>query len=263
MPTAPSLRDLQHELEAIFSLGGEADPADRLAEAAGRLPIGGDDRLTPADRLGIYTGMIFVRIRDAIAEDFPATRIALGDDAWEDLIARYLRAHPTDHPDLRLAPRHLPGFLRATGPGPLADLAELEWTLMDSFTAADSTALRAATLAELAPDAWPDMLVRATPSLRLLSPRSDVDRNRRRLLDGGEVELRPTSPFALRVWRRDLRVFHKRTDALEHGALELVRSGVTFADLCAWLADHDEGDPSEAAVRLLQLWLADELLVAP
>ncbi len=263
MTTTPSLRDLQHELETLFSIGGETDHADRLADAAGRLPIGGDDRLAPADRLGIYTGMIFVRIRDAIAEDFPATRTALGDDAWEDLIARYLRAHPTDHPDLRLAPRHLPGFLRATGPGPLAELAELEWALMESFTAADSTVLRATTLADLAPDAWPEMLVRATPSLRLLTPRSDVDRNRRRLLDGEEVELRPTSPYALRVWRRDLRVFHKRIDPLEHGALQLLRSGVTFADLCAWLADHDESDPSEVAVRLLQAWLADELLVAP
>lgn len=263
MPTAPSLRDLQRELETLFSLGGEADHADRLRDTAPRLPIGGDDRLTPADRLGIYTGMIFVRIRDAIAEDFAATRTALGDDAWNELIARYLRAHPTHHADLRLAPRHLPEFLRATAPGPLADLAELEWALMESFTAEDSTPLRATALANLAPDAWPEMLVRASPSLRLLHPHSDVDRNRRRLLDREAVELGPTAPFALRVWRRDLRVFHKRIDAVERGALELARSGVTFADLCAWLADHGDGDPSQAAVRLLHVWLADELLVAP
>ena len=231
MPTAPSLRDLQRELETLFSLGGEADHADRLRDAAPRLPIGGDDRLTPADRLGIYTDMIFVRIRDAIAEDFAATRAALGDDAWNELIARYLRAHPTDHPDLRLAPRHLPEFLRATAPGPLADLAELEWALMESFTAEDSTPLRATALANLAPDAWPEMLVHASPSLRLLHPHSDVDRNRRRLLDREAVELGPTAPFALRVWRRDLRVFHKRAvvvgrdqpDARRRAALDLVQ----------------------------------------
>ncbi len=261
MANAPSLRELQHELETLFSLGGSPGYARRLEAATDQLPIGGDERLPPADRLGIYTQMIFVRIRDAIAEDFQATQTALGEADWDDLIARYLQAHPTTHPDLRLAPRHLPAFLRKNGPPGLADLADLEWALMESFTSADATILQASTLQSLPTEAWPEVLLRAIPSLRILTPSSDADRNRRQLLDGDSPELRPTTPFGLRLWRRELRVFQKRVDEPELGALMLIQNGISFADLCAWLEDHQDDEPSEAAVRLLQTWLADELLI--
>jgi hypothetical protein len=40
--------------------------------------------------------------------------------------------------------------------------------------------------------------------------------------------------------------------------------GVGFAELCAWLGDEARAeDPASAAMRLLALWLEDELLVAP
>ncbi len=263
MSAAPSLRELQHRLEELLSLGGLPDYEARLDAATGALPIGGDARLSPAARLGVYTGMIFVRIRDAVAEDFAATAAVVGDQRWDALMARYLEAHPTDHPDLRLAGRHLPAYLRETEAVPLADLAQLEWALIDSFTAAPATVLRTEDLQQLAPEAWPALELRAVPSLRLLTASSASDQNRRTLLDGESVELESTGPLALRIWRRELRVFHKRIEAFEHEALALVSTGVTFADLCTWIDQNDQGeDASQQAVHLLQSWLADELLIA-
>lgn len=264
MPDAPSLRELQHELEILFSSGGKAGDASGLTRAVGTLPVAGDERLSPAERVGIYTEMIFLRIRDAIAEDFAATFAALGDDAWDQLIADYLDAHPTDDPDLRMAGRHLPGFLRATRAAPVADLAALEWALLDSFTAASAPLLCPEHLHALAPDDWLTLEVRAIPSTRILAASSPCDDARRRLLDGETVPLEVAAPVTIRLWRRDLRVFQKRTDAFEHAALERAIGGIPFADLCAWIAEErPDEDASQLAVKLLQGWLADELLSSP
>ncbi|MDG2307238.1 MAG: putative DNA-binding domain-containing protein [Candidatus Binatia bacterium] len=260
MPDEPSLLDLQHQLESLFSLGGTPDYEGRLEADAPALPIRGDERLSAAERIGIYTAMIFARIRDAIAEDFWCTAQLLGDD-WEPLIARYLEAHPTRHADLRLAGRNLPAFVRATQRTPLADLADLEWALIDSFTAADAPILRAEALQALAPEAWPALALEAVPSLRLCRPTSSCDRTRRRMLEGEEAALESEEAFPLRIWRTEFRVFQKRIDEFEFGALKLVAGGTTFAELCTWIAEQETTEgPSEAAVRLLQLWLADELL---
>ena len=263
MPTAPTLLELQHRLEALLSLGGAPGFEADLERAAPALPITGDDRLTPPDRLAIYTRMIFVRIRDAVAEDFPATFATLGADAWEAIVARYLEAHPTNHPDLRLAGRFLPEFTRRTEASTLADLVALEWALADSFTAADAARLDAQTLQVLPVEAWPELPVRTVPSLRLLAPTSPADHARRDLLAGKATTLAPCDRFYLRVWRRELRVFLKRVDLLEHDGLQLASHGVSFAGLCAWISEREpERDAAEVAVGLLQTWLAEELLVA-
>lgn len=264
MSAGPTLLELQHDLERLFALGGEPGYEARLAEGALSLPVGGDDRLNPAARLEIYTSMIYVRIRDAIAEDFPATYAALGDEAWDDQMRAYLAEHPTDHPDLRMAGRHLPAFLRHTAAAPVADLADLEWALLDSFTSADTPVLQAETLQQLEPEEWPALALHPVPSLRLLAPSSASDHNRRSLLDGKTTALEPAESFDLRVWRRGLRVFQKRIDRFERAALTHITAGTTFSDLCAWISsERPEADPSELAVGLLQTWLADELLAHP
>lgn len=264
MSTAPTLRDLQHELERLLALGGDPDFRDELTHAAGRLPIAQDERLAASERLAIYTRMIFVRIRDAIAEDFPATYAALGDDAWETRIAAYLAAYPTDHPDLRLAARSLPKFFRETESSPLADLADLEWALADSFTARDASPLRAEALQSLAPEEWPRLRMMPVPSLRRLHANSAADANRKALLAGEALALEPTEPHRFRVWRRDFRVFVKKIDALESAALEAITPELSFADLCTWIAQREpDADPAQTAVALLQTWLRDEVLAEP
>lgn len=263
MPIPPSLLELQHRLESLLSLGGSADGARQLADAAPGLPIVGDDRLGAAERLDVYASAIFIRIRDAIAEDYPATHAALGPEDWGAQIARYVEAHPTDHPDLRMAGRHLPDFLRACGPAWVADLADLERSLAEAFTAANAAPLRTESVQALEPGAWPDLWVRAVPSLRVLLPTTPSDEIRRRLLDG-----KPAAPdeghcAPIRVWRRDLRVFQRRIEPLEERALRLLVAGVTFADLCDWIDEQDgERYASEIAVGLLTRWLGDELLAA-
>lgn len=270
MPRAPRLRELQHELETLLSLGGDPDCEQRLGRAAPSLPIRSDHRLDGAARLAIYAEMIFIRIRDAVTEDFPATRAAIesttGSDAWEPLLRAYLRVHPTSDPDLRRAGRDLPAYLRAACTGPAAwigDVAELEWALVRAFEAADAVPLAVADLEALPPEDWPALRLRAVPSLLLLEHAVPADTIHRRLVDGEPLPDPNEAGCRLRVWRQGFTVYQRRIEPIEQAALARVLHGTDFASLCEWLAERvPEGEASQTALRLLQSWLADELLAA-
>src|SRR3989338_7346292 len=127
-----------------------------------KLPIRGDDRLSSAERLTIYSRMYFLRILDSLKEDFPLVLETLGDDPFHHLIANYLRTHFPTHWSLRYAGREFPNFLKThplTKKLPyLADLARFEYALLDSFDAADAEVLKKVDLALLKPEKWSETI---------------------------------------------------------------------------------------------------------
>jgi hypothetical protein len=268
MPTPPPLRELQLRLRALIFDHGDGTPAAlaRLERAAAELPIRGDDRLSAGARLAIYAGMHFVRIRDVLAEDFPATRIAAGD-SFDRFVGSYLRAHPTDDPSLRRAGRHLGAFLErhpehARFPWQ-ADLAKLEWAMIEAFDALDQAVLTAETLQELAPEEWPGLAIEPVRSLRVLDCAFPVERIRTDLLEAGPPAAWEPEPTTLQVWRQGATVYHRRIGRPERRALERLGGGVPFAELCESLAaERSEAEAAGTVLTLLRAWLADELLVA-
>lgn len=278
--TSPSLAELQRRLACLISAPAPADDeARRVRQAeASALGIVGDDRLDAGGRTGIYAGMWFARIHDAVAEDYPATRLALGERGFADLLREYLAECPPSNPSLRHAGDRLArskALGRAPGaPAWLADLAAFEHAIVVSFDARDEPVLRGETLAGLAPPAWPGFVVRRVASLVVLRPRHPVDAIRDRLLEGVPLDDLPEAPApaALLSWRQEERVFHRRADALEAALLDAARpdEGIPFASLCELAARHldpggqtDDGppDPAEAVLARLELWLRDDVLV--
>jgi hypothetical protein len=268
--TTPPLHELQQRLRALIAdpattAGALGDLDERIAE----LPIRSDGRLSAAERVRIYARMYFLRLRDALADDYPALRRALGDEAFDALAQRYVTSHPSDRPSLRALGRHLPGFLHADANAPRwhAELAQLEWAMVDAFDAIDEPVLDRSSLSELPPDAWPALRIAPVRSLQLLSLTSRVDAVREHVLGGeqaGDVALEST---LLRVWRQDLVVYVRRIPLREMAMLRWLHHGTTFAELCGWLEacppSPEDDDPTMIAARLLQRWVEDGLLVRP
>lgn len=262
-----SLPELQSRLRALISDPRTLSaPDDALAATLAELSIRGDERLSAVERVRIYGRMYFLRLRDALASDLPALRRALGDAAFDALAQSYLAAHPSDRPSLRDLGRHLPGYAMAhpelVAPWQ-AELAQLEWALIDAFDAPDQAVLDAAHLASLPPESWPDLELRPVASLVLLSCTTAVDVVHERLLAGDDVGEPVPETTRLRVWRQDLLVFQRRASEQEMAALRWIHKGASFGDLCGWLAEHEPVDPTSAATSLLQRWLDDALLLAP
>ena len=183
---------------------------------------GDEDRA--ADRLGVYAGMFRQRLLDALAEDFPRTREALGE-TFESIATQYIERHPSDDPSLRNMGRHFPSFLADA----LADTACLEWARVEALDAEDAPSLKRDALAAIPPAEWPFFSLRLVPSARIV---------------GDHV-----------VWRRGFEVLERAIDPNEAAALRKLAGGCTFDEACEAFAEAPE------RIRAaLELWIVDELL---
>ena len=229
-----------------------------------------EDRGVPAlERMAVYAHAYFARIHGVLREDYGALHAALGDDAFHDLAKLYLMAHPPSHFSLRFAGERLPEFLA----GPVtavfrrrwpfaADLAALEWSLVDVFDAEDSPVLSRAELASVPPGDWGRLRFRLIPAHRLLRLDWPAHEVREAWLDGDRPlpRLEPRATPVL-IHRREERVFHRAVSPLEARALGLVAEGRDFASLCAAIAEETgDGDCAARVVALLERWLAERLL---
>jgi hypothetical protein len=224
--------------------------------------VAGNERLTAVERLDIYANMYFYRLRDALAKDFAALCAVVGEGHFHNLVTDYLMAHPPSHFSLRYAGQHLPSFL-PRHPLPrrwpyLADLAQLEWAIIEAFDAADAPVLAPATLATVPPQSWPALRFQLTPSLRVLQldwPADEVWKQVQRQ----ETPAAPAhTAVSVRVWRQDFRVYHRRIDAAERLALAAAQSAASFAHICEKVAACGLG--TDQVYALLQTWLDDGLL---
>ena len=231
--------------------------AETLAREAGRL--------SAVERLDIYADMYFYRIRDCLKDDFAAVSAVIGEAAFHNLITDYLLIHPSTHFSLRYVGQHLPAFVRRHTFGAqwpyLADLALLEWTILEAFDAPDAQPLAAAALAAVPQEGWPELRFQLTPSLRLLDVDWPVHEVWKQAQEGeAPDEVRPATT-TLRVWRQDLRVFHRPIDAAESAALNALRAGAEFSGVCERVvAYYGEGEGAERAASLLGTWLGDGLI---
>jgi hypothetical protein len=252
------LKQIQAELQQ-FLLNPQCEPADLIDETA---------QMTRGTRLNIYANAYRLRMVEALATDYQALKLYLGDEAFETLVLAYIEAHPSRYFSLRWVGGKLAEFIQTTAPYrehlDLYELAQFEWVLCYAFDARDSVPLRADALVRLLPEQWSELSLRFAPSLQVLA----LHTNAPQLWQALQAEQAPPAVTgaavaqAWLIWRQQLKLMFRPTDALELIALEQFRDGATFDTVCALLAKHlPEAQVPVRAVGFLQQWLQDELLV--
>lgn len=240
----------------------QLSPAERgVAEALAR----DDARLSGVERLDVYADMYFYRIRDCLKDDFAAVYTVIGEVNFHNLITDYLLAHPPSHFSLRYAGQHLQTFLVGHALSErwpyLADLASVEWAVLEAFDAPDATPMAPTDLASVSQERWPELRFQLTPSLQRLQLRWSVHEVWEATQRGEPAAEPARADTAVRVWRQELRVFHRVMDQGESTALAAVASGAPFAEVCEAIALEDAAATAERAFGLIGSWLADGLLV--
>lgn len=244
---------------------------ETLPEAQRRLPGGlegwlrGDRRLGAKERLDIYANMYFYRLLDVLKEDYPALLAAVGEVAFHNLVTDYLLVHPSTHPSLRFLGRHLPGFLRhhplARARPWLADLARLEWAMVEAFDGPDAEPLAAERLQALPAPRWASARLRFVPTLEVLRLSSPVHEAWSRLRSGGAAGDVGEGPTTLRVWRKGFSVFHRAVEPPEEAALGAVLAGEDLGGVCEAVAVLEPPERTPLAVAaILKGWFADGLI---
>lgn len=195
--------------------------------------------LAPTERLELYHRQYWYRLLDSIAEDFPALRRLLGDDAFWCLMEAYLEAEPPRSFTLRHLGTGLADFIAKRPdvvPHPVhaEDLARVEYALCHAFEAAEDAPVPPSELGEV------DLALQ--PHVTLLALRTPTDtawRNAQRGVRGPRVGRQSATPtrfvvvyrrgFELRVERLSRAAFAILSAIRDQGSLDAAMEQVTAA----------------------------------
>lgn len=221
--------------------------------------------------LDVYRNNYRSALVEAIAATFERTQRWVGEESFRRAAAHHLILNPPTSWTLDDAGEGFDATLAElfAGDPEVCELAALEWAMHRAFVAADRTSLTAADFAAQTADFgdndWAALAFDFQPALRIIDVRHDVGAlwNALALEDVSAPDIVLAAHHALLVWREQLRPTFRLADALDGEALALARSGETFGDICAMLAERL--GPDEGVARagfLLGQWLQDGLIVA-
>lgn len=201
MNPEPSLRSVQEWFLALLTHPG----SDQEAVAQVALDAASPDtaslervlrpgpRQTALERLRIYRHAYVARLVECLADDFAAVQFALGNERFGALCRRYILRHPSSSPNLNVYGQHFSAFVRgqdADWAGFAAELAELEWALVDMVHTESGDGLQPGALQRVGPEQLPSVRFIASPAVRLLSFTYPVNAYLRAFL----LEQRPSLP---------------------------------------------------------------------
>lgn len=230
-----------------------------LADAVAPPPTG-----SATERIAIYTNAYRIRLREALASNFPRLRSLLGESAFTEIADAYIDAQPSKFRSLRWFGDTLPTMLRTALPNQpwVAELGEWEWALAGAFDSANGAPITAAALSGLPAAEWPSLRFLLHPSTRCLRLRTNAVQVFKALSHEAEIP----SPRAAKetfwlIWRVGFETRYRSTPQSEWHALQTLLEGGTFEAMCTTLAaHHDSHEPALHAARLLRTWI-DEALV--
>ncbi|HTD04789.1 DNA-binding domain-containing protein [Undibacterium sp.] len=219
--------------------------------------------LPATERLAIYYNAYRIRIRDALAEAYGNTHGYLGDDMFYQLCLDYIDAHPSQLRNLRWYGAQFPAFLaaRLAEHPVVAELAAFEWTLSLAFDAADQPVLTLDDLRPLTAEQWQYLGFDCQPSLHFLQMQWNTVAIWQALNAGREPPAAEREALATPwlIWRKDLQSHFRSMAGEEHAALQGLKAGQSFAEVCALAAGRSPASAPQIA-GWLQTWLTDEML---
>jgi hypothetical protein len=245
------------------SLGAERPPASGVFEAL----VHGDERLSAAERIGIYADAYFYRLFECLVEDFPATLAVLGADNFAALVKEYLVEHPPTEPSILYAGLYLADFLNdhpfAERWPFIADLARLERAVLDVFHATNAPALSLETLHTVPSEDWPALKLRTHPAVEIVHSEWRIADVRHTVEQGREWTNPEHEEASVLVWRQNALVNYRNLEPAERDALLIVAKGASFAAVCEAVAAGAEELHRVALIgQLMARWLADGIIMA-
>lgn len=266
-----ALGGLQRWMQSVVAHPGPVDEALASPGAASLVPparIGEvllpSSRLSPAERIGIYHGMYLLRMAEALGTDYPALAHFLGGERWREVVRRYCEAHPSRSHTLNVLGRHLPAWLaeapRLRQRGFCADLARLEWAVVEAFDAEEAPRLDPAALASVPPGAWETARLVPSPALRLVDLRWNANAYLDSTRDDGHDHPSPRRQRShVAVFRASYAVYRRELSRPAFRLLaDLAGGRPVGAALGAALRRREGADP-DSLDRWFREWAGDGL----
>lgn len=227
-----------------------------LVASSGALEMRLADRAKPG--LVIYQNNYRTQLVNCLQVSFPQLRAWLGDEVFLEAAITHIDSRPPHAWTLDAYGADFGDTLRAMYPHnpDIHELAWIEWTLSESFVAADAAPMPTG---ELGTIDWGTARLRLNPSLRHHAATTNVTAIWSALQDGTEL---PDStmlevPSGLIVWRPDFTSRLQTIDAEGYAALLSLYDDNHFEHLCETLVRQlGEESGIAKAGALLADWLA-------
>jgi len=181
------------------------------------------------ERLEIYQSSYFSRLEECLADDYPAVKFALGAADFEALCRHYADAHPSRSTSLNGFGSRFSAFARERSPAPgglfVAELARLEWTIVEVLHAPAANGFSMAELARVPNERLPDVRFQTTPAVRMLSFDYPVNAFLQAFLDGEQPRIPARSASTVLVVRRGYRIRRLELEQCQSTLLRRLISG--------------------------------------
>jgi hypothetical protein len=158
-PRSASRRDLQAWLVSAICDHLEADAAAVVTAGP---------KLSARERLDIYRYGYRARLRECLGDDYPALAATLGESGFAALCDAYIEQYPSASPSLNAFGRNMSALCAKEHGAFLAELARLEWALVEVVHAEMPAPLDLAALQTLSPEAWNAVRLTKSDAVRLL-----------------------------------------------------------------------------------------------
>lgn len=217
--------------------------------------------MAPLERLAVYQEMYPLRMREALAADYPGLRAFLGSHLFEHFAADYVARHPSRSYTLNRLGDHVPAFVK-TWRHPkrafLADVARLELAITETFDAAED-ATGPTPPAHVDAD-WESRRFGIAPTLRLLAFRHAAGPALDALKASRRASTRPKASWAA-VHRRSFVVYRVDLSRGEFHLLSALAAGEPLGKALRLAARKAGKALSPAALRrAFRVWTSEGIL---
>jgi hypothetical protein len=218
--------------------------------------------LSPEERLEIYHDMYLLRMEEALAADYPATKHFLGDEAFVNLARNYVQRYPSRSYTLNRLGDHLPQFFKDEPEREhaafLHDLASAELAINQAFDAEESPRLAAEQVQAIPQDAWATARLRPAASLRILETRHPVGDHLSAAKRGLPAPNARRKASYLVVWRKDYSVFQMELTRTEFVLLRSLANGTPLGEAVALALTSLKSSESQKKVfKWFRTWVAE------
>jgi hypothetical protein len=217
-------------------------------------------QLSAAGRLHVYRHAYTARLLECLRDDYPVLAATLGDSQFEALGRRYIALHPSDSFSLNAWGRHLASVCATSSSlahaAFYAELAVLEWALVEVTHAQAAAPLDPAELQRIPADAWSDTRLIASDALRVLSFQYPVNAHYQAYRSEGVLlPLQAATPSTTAVYRRELTLWRMDLTPAMTRVLGALLEGETLGQALAQIElDGADAAAVAEAERSVMVW---------
>ncbi|MDR3492364.1 MAG: DNA-binding domain-containing protein [Gammaproteobacteria bacterium] len=215
------------------------------------------------NRLSIYHQAYYLRLQEALQQDFKVLTQMLGRDEFNQFTRNFIVKYPSHFRSIRWYGKKLSEFMGENSlPEYLIEMAEFEWLLTESFDAADSVTMTIEDIALIPAQRWSELTFAVHPSLRRMACHWNTIPV---WLSYQEEDFSLESQRNIStciVWRSQYEVQFCALTVDESYMLEMMINGNNFGEICAALCKYiDVNEVATHAAANLKKFISFDLLI--